>query len=106
MDGRADATETLRKHPAFTGIAATQNLFQATPHGATGPGFLDCPTIDFDINAQVPFDASDWIAPTSNGSIALVFASRVLLSVELKAVAYAPNATSEPAACWMNCLRL
>jgi len=59
VNRRANTTETLRKYPAFARIAAAQNLLQSTPHGAARPGFLDRPTVDLNIDTQVPFNTSD-----------------------------------------------
>jgi hypothetical protein len=58
VDGSADSAEALREDPAFAGITSTQNLFQSAPHGAAGPGLVDLAAIDFDVDAQMAFDAS------------------------------------------------
>src|SRR5208283_711925 len=58
MDRGANPTESLRKDPAFPGIAPLQNRLNSAPHGAACPCLLHAAIVDLDIDAQMPFNAS------------------------------------------------
>jgi len=57
----ADATEALGIDPGILGRAPLQDGFYAAPHLGRGPGVGDGAAVDFDIDAQMPFDAGDGI---------------------------------------------
>ncbi len=57
----ADSAKALGKEPCIPRIAATQNLFDAAPHGARSPRVGDRVIVDLHVDAEVSFDSGDGI---------------------------------------------
>ena len=51
--------DTLGDRPGIARVAADQDIFDAAPHLAGGPGFLDTAAIDFNVDPQMTFDTGD-----------------------------------------------
>jgi hypothetical protein len=68
VDRRANTAETLSKDPPLARIAPAQDRLKPAPHGAACPRLLNRAGVNLNINAQMPFNASDWIyGDTSDG---------------------------------------
>ena len=57
----AYTADALQYGPRIARVAVQHNLLDAAPHLARGPGPCNLAILDFDINAKVAFDTSDWI---------------------------------------------
>ena len=62
MHQGADAANTLGESPCIARVASLQDQFDAPDHGAGTPGTGNLPVIAaFRLDAQMAFDAGDWI---------------------------------------------
>jgi hypothetical protein len=61
MNRRAHAADALGDGPGVARVATDEDGFDAAPHLAGSPGFLDLAAVDLDINTQVTFDSRDRI---------------------------------------------
>jgi hypothetical protein len=61
VHGRAHAAEALGEEPRVPGVAAEEDVLDAAPHLARGPGLLHLPVVHLDVDAQVPLDPGDGV---------------------------------------------
>ena len=57
----AHAAEALGKQPGFPRVAALEDVLNAAPHRAGGPGIRDCAVFHFHVDAEVAFNPADGV---------------------------------------------
>jgi hypothetical protein len=61
VHGRADAADALGVDPRVARVTPLEDLLDATPHLARGPGVGDLATVHLAVDAEVALDAGDRI---------------------------------------------
>jgi hypothetical protein len=68
VDRGADTAEALGENTPLARIAPAQDCFKPALHGTACPSLFHRTCIDLNINAHIPFNASDWVYyDTSDG---------------------------------------
>ncbi len=61
VNGGANSAEALGKQPCFARVASQQNVLDAAPHGAAGPGLRDTAAFHLHVNPKVTFNPRNWV---------------------------------------------
>jgi hypothetical protein len=59
--GRSDPADALGKYPRVARVASGHDQLDTTEHHPSAPGIDNVPVLDLNLDAQVAFDARDWI---------------------------------------------